>query len=108
MRASPLVTLSALSSLITFYPKNSELRVSRLLSIGNLFGQDFDTLNMGSNATSVPAHAVIVEDTSPEIIFHNDTQWSHVTDGRAFNQSLAVTTTYGASLSYSFDGVAIW
>ena len=100
--------MSAWSLLITFYPKNSELKVSRLLSIGGLFEHDFDIQNIGPNATNVPVQAVIVEATSPDIIFHNVTQWEHVTNGGAFKQSLAVTTTYGASLSYSFNGVAIW
>ena len=94
--------------LITFYSRNSALKVSLLLSIENSSGRGFDIISMGSNATSVPTQAVIVDDTSSEIVYQNDTLWHHASDARSLKRSLAVTITDGASLSYSFDGVAIW
>jgi len=94
---------------ITFYPNISELKVSLLLSIENLSGQGFDVLNMGSNATNVPAHTIIVDDTSPEITYHSENTWDHLDDDpSSFKRTITTTVREGASLSYSFDGVAIW
>ena len=57
---------------------------------------------------NVPDQAVVVDNTSSEIIFQNASQWSLMSGAYALGRSLSVSTTPGASLSYSFDGVAIW
>jgi len=97
------------ASLITFYPKISELKVSLPLSIENSSGQGFDILNMGPNATNVPTHAIIVDDASLEITYNSENTWDHLGGGlSSFKRSSTRTYREGASLSYSFDGVAIW
>jgi hypothetical protein len=57
---------------------------------------------------NVPKEAVIVDNSSPDIIFSSRPQWGSADDVQYYNRSLAFTTQTGASLSYSFDGVAIW
>ena len=50
-----------------------------------------------------------MDNTDPEITFHNDTEWTHDLEGiMDYGGSLSNTSTPGGWLSYSFDGVAIW
>lgn len=76
--------------------------------IGNQFGQGFDLLWAGPNATNVPKEAVIVDNTSPDVVYSNSSQWGNPDNVQFYRRSLSNTNTAGASLSYSFDGVAIW
>jgi len=76
--------------------------------IENSSGGGFDLLTTGPNAKTVPAQADVVDNTSLEIKLQNDFQWSLMSDDDAFGRSLTISTTPGASLSYSFDGIAIW
>ena len=77
--------------------------------IENLSGNGFDFLSAGPTAQNVPAQAVIVDNTDPAIIYHNKSLWFDYSDGlRDYRRSVSYTSTNGASLSYSFDGVAIW
>ena len=84
----------------------NNLRGSR---IENLSGDGFDIPNAGPTAQNVPAQAVIVDNTDPAIIYHNKSLWFDYSDTvRDYRNSLSLTRTKGASLSYSFDGDAIW
>ena len=77
--------------------------------IENSSGDDFDLLSTGPTAQNVPAQAVIVDNVDPAIIYHNETYWSNFSYGRYdYGGSVSSTSTLGASLSFSFDGVAIW
>ena len=78
--------------------------------IDNTSGNGFDLLTSGPGAQNVPAQAVIVDNTDSAIIYHNQSQWL-VTNGVGvgdYGGSASYTSTPGASLSFSFDGVAIW
>ena len=77
--------------------------------IENSTGDGFDLLSAGPTAQNVPAQAVIVDNTDPAIIYHNKSQWVEYSDGiRDYRRSVSYTNIIGASLSYSFDGEAIW
>ena len=77
--------------------------------IENSSGGGFDLLTTGPNAKNVPAHAdVNLDNTSSEIKLQNDFQWSLMSGDDAFGRSLTISTTPGASLSYSFDRTTIW
>ena len=77
--------------------------------IENSSGDGFDLLSAGPTAQSVPAQAVIVDNTDPSIIYHNKSQWRDYSDGiRDYRRSVSYTNINGASLSYTFDGEAIW
>ena len=50
-----------------------------------------------------------MDNIDPAITYHNQSQWSFFHDtSEDYGRSLAYTWTPGASLSFSFDGVAIW
>ena len=73
-----------------------------------MFGDPFDLLSAGPAAQNVPSQAVIVDNSSPEIIYHTSS-WGHSSNlEHYYNKTLSSVTIIGASLSYSFDGVAIW
>ena len=77
--------------------------------IENLSGDGFDLLSAGPTAQNVPAQAVIVDNTDPAIIYNSKSLWLDFSDGiRDYRRSVSYTNTNGASLSYSFDGDAIW
>jgi hypothetical protein len=76
--------------------------------VENSSGRGFDILCVGPNATNVPKEAVIVNNFSPDIVFSNASQWGDADNIQYDRQSLSFATRAGASLSYSFDGVAIW
>ena len=71
-------------------------------------GNGFDLLWAGPNATNVPKEAIIVDNYSPDIVYSTPSMWSSVHDAQYYRESLSHTTQPGASLSFSFDGVAIW
>src|SRR5258706_8142677 len=75
-------------------------------SIENSSGNGFDLLWAGPNATNVPKEAIVVDNSSPDIIFNSiDYLWrrSHGVSG-----DILSTNQAGAWLSFSFEGVAIW
>ena len=77
--------------------------------VENSSGNGFDLLWAGPNATNVPKEAIIVDDSSPDVIIDNPSRWVI-----AFNSPYdykggkLYTEQAGASLNFSFDGVAIW
>ena len=71
-------------------------------------GNGFDLLWAGPNATNVPKEAIIVDNSSPDIVYSTSSMWSSVHDAQSHRESLSYTTQPGATLSFSFDGVAIW
>ena len=80
--------------------------------VENPSGNAFNLLWDGPYATNVPKEAIIVDSTSPEIFFSNPsdpTVWNSISSSpQHYRSSLWYTTRPGASLSFSFDGVAIW
>ena len=96
--SSPYSTLSQ----ELYFNRTSAFRVE------NSFGNGFDLLWAGPNVTNVPEDAIFVDDTSPDVVFSDPAMWQSHSDTRYYNQSASHTTQAGASLSFSFDGVAIW
>ena len=82
--------------------------VSSAFRVENSFGNGFDTLWAGPNATNVPKEAIIVDNTSPDVVFSDPSMWSSGVYYSVYNKSVSYTTQAGASLSFSFDGIAIW
>ena len=75
----------------------------------NRSGTGFDPIWTGTNATNVPKEAIIVDDTDANIRLSNTSLWSATPSSPVYYaQSSLYTTTNGASLSYTFEGVAIW
>jgi hypothetical protein len=66
--------------------------ISTAFRVENSFGQGFNLLWDGPNATNVPIEAVIVDDSSPDIIFSNLSQWGSADNVQYYKQSLAFTT----------------
>jgi len=59
-------------------------------------------------AQNVPAQAVIVDNSSPEITYHTSS-WEHDFDRLDYYYNgMLFTGAAGSNLSYSFNGVAIW
>ena len=86
--------------------------------IENSSGGGFDLLSAGPIAQDVPPQAIIVDDIDPTIKYHNESLWLHRSYAHSrgvgdygvsdYGGSMSETGTPGASLSFSFDGVAIW
>ena len=76
--------------------------------VENSSGQGFDLLWEGPNATNVPKEAAIVDSSSPDIILSNPSQWFNGTGVDRYRQNELFTNQTGASLNFTFDGVAIW
>ena len=57
---------------------------------------------------NVPKKAIIVDNSSPDIVYTVPSMWSLPTNVVFYGRSMAHTNQPGASLSFSFDGVAIW
>ena len=78
--------------------------------IENSSGDPFNLLSTGPVAQNVPSEAVTVDNSSPEIIYHTaKSGWVHELNSiSSYNKSLSYAPFTGSSLSYSFDGVAIW
>ena len=75
----------------------------------NSSGKGFDLLWAGPKATNVPKEAIIVDSPSPDVVFSNPSMWESFNDTVLYyNGSLSFTNQLGASVSFSFDGVAIW
>ena len=76
--------------------------------VENSSGLGFVLLWAGPNAINVPKEAIVVDSSSPDIVFSNASQWGSVNDVQYYRRSLLYTTQAGASLDFSFNGVAIW
>jgi len=74
----------------------------------NRVDTNFNPISAGTNATSVPKEAIIVDSADPSIQFSNSTLWESVTDTQYYASTILFTTKNGASLTYTFEGVAIW
>ena len=95
------------SSYFTLSQELCYIRISAF-RVENSSGNGFDPLWAGPNATNVPKEAIIVDNSSPDIVFSTPSMWSSADDAQYYRRSLSYTTQAGASLSFSFDGVAIW
>ena len=75
----------------------------------NRFGTGFDPIWTGTNVTNIPKEAIIVDSTDTNIRLSDTSQWgSTMSTTQFYAGSLLWTTKKGASLSYTFEGVAIW
>ena len=81
---------------------------SHRFRIENSSGGGFNFISDGPNSPDVPAQAVTVDNTSPDIILQNASQWTLTADTACYEKTRWWSTVPGASLSYSFAGVAIW
>ena len=68
----------------------------------------FDLLWVGPNATNVPKEAILVDSLSQDIQLSNSSQWQNSDDIRYYGGNTWQTSLHGASLTYTFEGVAIW
>ena len=76
--------------------------------ITNDNNKGFDLLWAGPNATNIPKEAIIVESSNQDIQLSNPFQWTNTTDPRFYRLHTWYTNSHGASLKYTFEGVAIW
>ena len=76
--------------------------------VENLSGNGFDLLWAGPNATNVPKEAIIVDNSNPDIVFHTPSLWVRHVSARYFGGTMVSTSQPETSLSFSFEGVAIW
>ena len=74
----------------------------------NSSGNGFDPLWAGPNATSVPKEAIIVDDSSRDVVFSSYPKWNRYTHPLYYEGTFSYANDPGASLNFSFDGVAIW
>ena len=74
----------------------------------NWAGTGFDPIWAGTNATGVPKEAIIVDNADPSIKWSDVALWGARQDVQYYSPGLRFTTTNGASLTYVFEGVAIW
>lgn len=93
------------------YSLPTQLLCSNNLSafrVENRSGRGFDLISSGPNAPNVPEEALTVDNNSPDIVFSDPSQWRRVDSVQYYRQGLSYTNVAGASLTYTFDGVAIW
>jgi len=74
----------------------------------NTAGTGFNPRNSGTNATNVPQEAVIVEDTDSSIQYLPQYQWSVNHNIQYHGPNLSGTKQNGTSLTFTFEGVAVW
>jgi hypothetical protein len=76
----------------------------------NTLGTGFDPMLAGPNGTNIPQEAIVVFNTDTNVRPANTSLWKFSSDIARYHspQGSLFTTTNGASLSYKFDGVAIW
>ena len=68
----------------------------------------FDPIWAGTNATGVPKEAIIVTNADRNIQWSDVNLWGARQDVQYYSPGLRSTTTNGTSLTYVFEGVAIW
>ena len=77
--------------------------------ITNDNNKGFDLLWAGPNATNIPKEAILVESSNQDIQLSNPSQWTtNANDPRFYRFNTWSTNSHGASLKYTFEGVAIW
>ena len=106
-RSSSFTMSSTWSPLLHPVPKTVSSQPHRF-RIENSSGGGFDFISNGPNSPDVPAQAVTVDNTSPDIILQNASQWTLTADIACYEKTRWWSTIPGASLSYSFSGIAIW
>jgi len=74
----------------------------------NAAGTGFDPRNTGANATSIPPEAVVVEDTDSLIQYSPWYQWYMIRDVQYHGPNLTGTNQNGTSVTFTFEGVAVW
>ena len=74
----------------------------------NAAGAGFDPRNTGANATSIPQEAVVVEDTDSSIQYSPSFQWDMIRDVQYHGPTLMRTNQNGTSVTFTFEGIAVW
>ena len=72
----------------------------------NAAGTGFDPIWAGTNATKVPKEAKIVDSADPKIQWSGN--WDASSNARFYSPSSRHTRQNGASMTYTFEGVAVW
>lgn len=71
-------------------------------------GTGIDPMWTGTKATNIPKEAIIVDNADANIRLSNISLWDARQATRFYSPSSLVATKRGASLTYTFEGVAIW
>ena len=89
---------------------SQELCLNRISTfrVENSSGNGFDPLWAGPNATNIPKEAIIVDNTSPDVVYSHAWAWMNSDSARYYRSSLSYAMDVDGSLIFSFDGVAIW
>jgi len=74
----------------------------------NRVDTNFNPISAGTNATSIPKEAIVVDSADTNIQLSDSTLWGSASDTQYHASSLLFSITNGASLTYTFEGVAIW
>ena len=74
----------------------------------NAASTGFDPRDSGANATNIPQEAVVVEDTDSSIQYSPLYQWNVIHDVQYHGPNLTGTNQNGTSLTFTFEGVAVW
>jgi len=83
-------------------PLDKPPRVESRVGTGNI------PMWAGTNATNVPKEAKVVDNTDTNIRLSDISLWDARHSTRYYAPGLLVATKRGASLTYTFEGVAIW
>jgi hypothetical protein len=71
-------------------------------------GTGIEPMWAGTNATNVPKEAIVVDNADANIRLSDISLWDTEQQTRFYSPSSLVATKRGASLNYTFEGVAIW
>lgn len=78
------------------------------LRLENTAGTGFDPIWAGTNATNVPKEAIVVNNADSNVRFSDNPTWNASSNARFYSPSTRHTRKNGASVTYTFEGVAIW
>ena len=78
------------------------------LRLENTAGTGFDPSFCGTNATSIPQKAVVVEDNDSSIQYSPSFQWAPELGPQYHADRTSGTTQNGTSVTFTFEGVAVW
>lgn len=74
----------------------------------NTAGTGFDPSNWGANATSIPREAVVVDDSDRSITYSPPFQWAPEIGPQYYANQTTGTDQNGTSVTFTFEGVAVW
>jgi len=89
------------------YATSKKKYLDKLPRLGVSAGTGIDPVLAGINATEVPKEAKVVNNVEANLQY-DTSLWKDRRATRFYSPSSLVTVTRGASLTYTFEGVAIW